>query len=107
MAARVAGQRRIHPAWWTVMLIGVIGAIIVMTTAFFTGALKSPVKVTLFSDRAGLVMETGSKVKMRGVQVGRVAQITGGNDPVKLTLDIDPDQIPYIPTNFQAQILAT
>lgn len=107
MAARVAGQRRVHPAWWTVILIGVIVAIIVMTTVLFTGALKSPVKVTLFSDRAGLVMETGSKVKMHGVQVGRVAQITGGNDPVKLTLDIEPDQIPYIPANVQAQIRAT
>ena len=49
--------------------------------------------VTLTSDRAGLVMETGAKVKMRGVQVGRVSTITGGSDgpaPVILKLEIDP-----------------
>ena len=39
-------------------------------------ALKSYVPVTLTSDRSGLVMETNAKVKLRGVQVGRVASIT-------------------------------
>ena len=34
--------------------------------------------MTLTSDRAGLVMESGAKVKMRGVQVGRVEAISGG-----------------------------
>ena len=38
----------------------------------FAGTLRSFVPVTLTSDRAGLVMETGAKVKMRGVEVGRV-----------------------------------
>ena len=44
---------------------------------------------------------------MRGVQVGRVATITGGSEPVSLKLDIDPDQIHYIPANVGAQISAT
>ena len=46
-----------------------------LTSALFTGTFKSYVPVTLTSDRSGLVMETGAKVKMRGVQVGRVATI--------------------------------
>ena len=44
-----------------------------LTYALFTGTLKSFVPVTLTSDRSGLVMESNAKVKMRGVQVGRVA----------------------------------
>jgi phospholipid/cholesterol/gamma-HCH transport system substrate-binding protein len=63
--------------------------------------------VTLTSDRAGLVMETNAKVKLRGVQVGRVAAITGGREPVVLKLEIDKDQIKYIPANVEAQIRAT
>jgi phospholipid/cholesterol/gamma-HCH transport system substrate-binding protein len=107
MASRPAGQARIHAGWWTLILIVLIVAIIVLTTVLFTGSLKSYVPVTLTSDRAGLVMESGGKVKLRGVQVGLVTQIQGGNDPVSLTLDIDPDQIKYIPANIAARIRAT
>jgi phospholipid/cholesterol/gamma-HCH transport system substrate-binding protein len=89
------------------ILIVLIVAIIVLTTVLFTGSLKSYVPVTLTSDRAGLVMESGGKVKLRGVQVGLVTQIQGGNDPVSLTLNIDPDQIKYIPANIAARIRAT
>jgi phospholipid/cholesterol/gamma-HCH transport system substrate-binding protein len=107
MRTRRAGESRIHPGWWTLILIATISVIIVLTTVLFTRSLDSYIPVTLTSDRAGLVMETGGKVKMRGVQVGRVTQITGGNDPVSLQLDIDPDQIKYIPANVQARIRAT
>ena len=82
-------------------------AAIWLTYALFTGSLKSFVPVTLTSDRAGLVMESNAKVKMRGVQVGRVASIIGGREPVQLKLEIDPDQIEHIPANVEAQIQAT
>jgi phospholipid/cholesterol/gamma-HCH transport system substrate-binding protein len=89
------------------ILIVLIVGIIVLTTVLFTGSLNPYVPVTLTSDRSGLVMESGGKVKLRGVQVGRVAQIQGGNDPVSLRLDIDPDQVKYIPANVSARIRAT
>ena len=69
------------PAWWTLILSSfVVAAVIALTAALFTGSFTSYVPVTLTSDRAGLVMETGAKVKMRGVQVGRVSPISGGRD---------------------------
>ncbi len=83
-----------------------IGAIW-LTYAMFTGSLKKFVPVTLTSDRSGLVMESDAKVKLRGVQVGRVAAIEGGTEPVKLKLEIYPDQIEHIPANVEAQIRAT
>jgi phospholipid/cholesterol/gamma-HCH transport system substrate-binding protein len=52
-------------------------------------------------------METNAKVKMRGVQVGRVAAINSGKNNVSLKLEIDPDQVRYIPANVEAQIQAT
>ncbi len=107
MASRPAGQRRIKPGWWTLILFVALVAIIVLTSVLFTGALHSYVPVTLTSDRAGLVMESGGKVKMRGVPVGKVTQITGGAGSVSLRLDIDPDQIKYIPANVEARIRAT
>src|SRR6188472_3613871 len=97
----------LHPGWWTLILVVFVVAIIWLTYALFTGSLRNYVPVTLTSERAGLVMETDAKVKLRGVQVGRVAAIQGGTEPVKLQLEIDPDQIEHIPANVEAQIRAT
>jgi phospholipid/cholesterol/gamma-HCH transport system substrate-binding protein len=107
MASRRAGEPRVRPAWWTLIFIGLVVGVLVMTGMLFEGTLKPVVPVTMTSDRAGLVMESGGKVKLRGVQVGLVSQIAGGNDSVSLKLEIYPDQIKYIPANIQARIRAT
>ncbi|MDT5291931.1 MAG: phospholipid/cholesterol/gamma-HCH transport system substrate-binding protein [Mycobacterium sp.] len=97
----------LHPGWATLILVLVVAALFWLTYALFTGTFRKSVPVTLTSDRAGLVMETNAKVKLRGVQVGRVAAITGGGEPVTLKLEIDRDQIDHIPANIEAQIRAT
>jgi phospholipid/cholesterol/gamma-HCH transport system substrate-binding protein len=101
------GENRIHPALWTLILFVAVGAFLYVTTSLFAGTFRSYVPVTLTSDRSGLVLETNAKVKMRGVQVGRVSHINGGKNTVSLRLEIDPDQIRYIPANVRAQIQAT
>jgi len=101
------GDHRIHPAWWTLILLVAVGVFVWVTTALFAGTFRSYVPVTLTSDRSGLVMETNAKVKMRGVEVGRVSQINAEKNAVSLKLEMDPDQIRYIPANVQAQIQAT
>lgn len=84
-----------------------IAALVLVTSAFYVGSFNSYVPVTLVADRAGLVMESGGKVKLRGVQVGRVSQINSGTDRVSLQLEIFPDQVKYIPANVLARIRAT
>ena len=100
-------DHRLHPAWWTLILIAVVVLIIAGTGVLFAGTFRDFVPVTLKSDRAGLVMEPGAKVKMRGVQVGRVGDIKGGLDQVSLNLEMDPDQLSQIPANVTAEIRAT
>jgi phospholipid/cholesterol/gamma-HCH transport system substrate-binding protein len=102
-----AGFSRIHPAWWTATLIALIATFMWLCSALFAGTLTKSVAVTLTSDRAGLVMESGAKVKLRGVPVGRVAGVESGSNPVRLKLEFFPDQIDHIPANAQAQIRAT
>jgi phospholipid/cholesterol/gamma-HCH transport system substrate-binding protein len=97
----------LHPTWWALILITVVGVLIFITAVMFEGTFRSVVPVTLTSDRTGLVMEAGGKVKMRGVEVGRVAEINGGSSPVRLKLEIYPDQIRFIPANVGAEIRAT
>lgn len=95
-----------HPTVWAAVLIATVLAFVGLCSAMFAGALNPYVPVTLVSERAGLVMESGAKVKLRGVPVGRVAGIEGGN-PVRLKLELDPDQVSRIPANVDAQIRAT
>lgn len=98
---------RVHPLWWTAALFAAILAIVLVCSAFFVGTFSTYVPVTLTSERSGLVMESGAKVKLRGVEVGRVEGITGGRQPVGLKLDLFPDQIRHIPANVAAEIKAT
>ncbi|EUA23593.1 mce related family protein [Mycobacterium xenopi 4042] len=96
----------LHPALWTVIFLAVIVALTALTIGAFNRDLRPYARVTLASDRSGLVMEPGAKVKLRGVQVGRVSSIQPG-DPVKLQLELYPEQLKYIPANITAQITAT
>lgn len=95
----------LHPALWTVVLFAVIIGSVVLTLGAFNRDFRPYARVTLAADRSGLVMEVGAKVKLRGVLVGRVASIEPG-EPVKLQLELYPEQLKYIPANVAAQITA-
>lgn len=100
-------RRGIHPLWWTAALFATVIGLVLLCSAIFAGTFRKYVPVTLTSDRSGLVMETGAKVKLNGVQVGRVSGIEGGSRTAALKLEIDPDQARYIPANVEAEIAAT
>lgn len=97
----------LSPRWCTALLLAAICVFVVVCSAQFSGQFRRSVPVTLTADRAGLVMESGAKVKLRGVVVGRVGHIRSATDTAELTLELDPDQIRYIPDNIGARIEAT
>ena len=57
------------------MTVAIICAIFALAVGLFQGSFTETVPVTVMSQRAGLVMNPDAKVKMRGVQVGKVASI--------------------------------
>jgi phospholipid/cholesterol/gamma-HCH transport system substrate-binding protein len=77
----------------------------------FRGDLADKTQLTLLSPRAGLVVEPGSKVTFNGVQIGRVSHIEmidrHGTPMARLTLDVYPNYLRYIPANVIAEIKAT
>jgi phospholipid/cholesterol/gamma-HCH transport system substrate-binding protein len=77
----------------------------------FRGDLTDKTHLTLLPSRAGLVVEKGSKVTYNGVEIGRVAHIGmvdgQGTPKAKLTLDVNPRYLSYIPANVAAEIRAT
>lgn len=101
------GHRKVRPAWWSLALCAALALIIFICWSLFAGTFRSYVPVTLTSERSGLVMEPGAKVKLRGVEVGRVGAIRHGAQAASLQLQIFPDQISHIPANVEAQVRAT
>ena len=91
-----------------VVITSVVAAFIYLQ---FRGDLTDKIHLTLLSPRAGLVVETGSKVTYNGVEIGRVARIDmieeHGTPKAKLTLDVNPRYISNIPANVVAEIRAT
>src|SRR6201988_3219979 len=77
----------------------------------YKGDFTDKTKLTMLYDRAGLVMDPGSKVTYNGVQIGRVSQIdeieNDGKPAAKLTLDVYPKYLRLIPANVDARIVAT
>jgi phospholipid/cholesterol/gamma-HCH transport system substrate-binding protein len=99
----------IDPIWWAPVLLLVVVAVSALTAMMFSGTLRTTVPLTVISDRAGLVMEDGAKVKLRGVQIGEVASVDPYADPAgtnlsKLTLKISPNEFQYLPSNVEAEI---
>lgn len=77
----------------------------------YKGDFTEKTKLTMLSDRAGLVMDPGSKVTYNGVQIGRVAHINeierDGKPAAKFTLEVYPKYLRLIPANVDARIVAT
>ncbi|MCV7424011.1 MCE family protein [Mycobacterium yunnanensis] len=99
----------IDPIWYAPVLVLVVVGLITMTAVLFSGTYRTTVPVTIVSDRIGLVMENGAKVKLRGVQVGTVSSLgTQGNShgtPLStLQLKLDPGPFQYLPANVEAEI---
>jgi phospholipid/cholesterol/gamma-HCH transport system substrate-binding protein len=61
--------------------------------------------------RAGLVLDSGSKVTYNGVVIGKVADVeeidADGEPAAKVTLDVNPKYMMSIPANVEAHIRAT
>jgi virulence factor Mce-like protein len=85
-----------------VLALVLIAALVI---ALFRGTFTKSLPVTVISDRAGLVMDKDAKVKMRGVQVGKVEGIEDRADGTAvLHLAMEPSQMALIPSNVLVDI---
>lgn len=88
------------------LVLGIV-AIVVVALTMFSGGFTESTPITVMSSRAGLVMEPDAKVKLRGVQVGRVESISLDGDEANLKLAMDPKQMSKIPSNAEVEIKST
>ena len=88
--------------------VAVLTGIVVLAVEMFHGVFVPSTPVTVVSARAGLVMNPDAKVKLHGVEVGRVATIGPRPDGgAVLHLALNPKWLGLIPANVDAHIVSS
>lgn len=106
--ARPPRGRNYLPPLLGLITVFSICAIFAFAVGLFRGSFTESVPVTVISQRAGLVMNPDAKVKMRGVQVGKVDSIEPlPNGQAAIHLAMDPSQLRYIPSNVLVDIASS
>jgi phospholipid/cholesterol/gamma-HCH transport system substrate-binding protein len=88
-------------------LAAVVTATIVFCALSFHGDLDDTVSITVVSDRSGLVMDPGAKVKLHDVLIGRVRSVTQSGGSARLNLAIDTNRFRLLSANTTAEIKST
>lgn len=97
---------------WRYVLAGAgftmfLGLLAVLSIAQYHRVFDRVVAVSLLADRSGLLMEPGSPVKLRGVEVGSVSEVTTDGTGARVTVELDPDQAERIPAEVSANLVPT
>ena len=94
----------------TVFLI-LIAALLTLVFLQFRGDLSSTTTLTMIAQRSGLVMDSGSKITLNGVVIGRVGKVYSttrdGKSMAQVELRVDSHYVPSIPANVHADIKAS
>lgn len=90
------------------MLLAIAGSLVFLQ---FRGDLERNTHLTVLAPRAGLGVDPGAKVTYNGVEIGKVAGVdyvdVDSAPKAKLTLDVVPRYVGFIPRNVVADVSAT
>ncbi|MGW0248175.1 MCE family protein [Nocardia goodfellowii] len=84
-----------------------LAALVAVAMVMFVGGFTSTETITVTAPRSGLVLDTDAKVKVRGVEIGRVASVEHSAESARLSLEIDPEQLKLVPDNAGVDIRST
>jgi phospholipid/cholesterol/gamma-HCH transport system substrate-binding protein len=90
-----------------VVFLLVFALLVWLSVALYNKQFTPVATVTLYTDSVGNEMHPGADVKIRGVQVGEVRQISADGTGAKLVLAIQPGMVNQIPANVTAEMLPT
>lgn len=98
------------PMSWRHVLVGagftaLLGLLAVLSVAQYHRAFDRVVPISILADRSGLLMEPGSPVKLRGVEVGSVSEVSTDGTGARVSVELDPDQAERIPAEVTANLV--
>ena len=85
-------------------LILIIGLLTAGALGRFFGYFEPTVPITVYTDRVGLVMDDGSKVRARGVDIGQVSDIRREENVSVIDLKVNPELLRSVPSNATVHI---
>jgi phospholipid/cholesterol/gamma-HCH transport system substrate-binding protein len=91
-------------------LLGLTGVaafvgMVALCVALYGQAFLTSVPVTVLADRSGLLMESGAAVKLNGVVVGQVSDVSTDGAGARIGLALQPRMVGHIPADVSAQIV--
>ncbi|MEU6641033.1 MCE family protein [Saccharomonospora sp. NPDC046836] len=87
------------------LLVALLAGGVLLSIAVYNKSFSTFVRVTLEADTIGNQLTEHSDVKVRGLIVGSVADIVATESGARLTLNLDPEQTPLVPSNVSARFL--
>jgi phospholipid/cholesterol/gamma-HCH transport system substrate-binding protein len=88
-----------------IAFLGVMGLLLSGTVALYRGSFTPTVHVVVAADRAGLTMDQGAAVKLRGVEVGKVTGVRTVPHGTELDVNLYRRYVDRIPAAVTAQIV--
>ncbi|MGN6721851.1 MAG: MCE family protein [Marmoricola sp.] len=90
-----------------VAFLATIALLIWLSIAIYDKAFQSVTTVTVDANRAGLQLPKFGDVRMHGVIVGQIRNVSQQGDHAVITLGVDPTMAKQIPSNVTVEILPT
>ena len=87
------------------LLLMVVATLVWLSIAMFRQQFRTTTPVTMHISHAGLQLLPGSDVKLRGIIVGSVAQITSNGDGADIKMRLTPKWAKRIPANVSARLV--
>ena len=94
-------RRRVQGVAFLAVVISLIG----LSIAKYSGAFSDGVPVTLRVDHTGLQLDKHSDVKVRGLIVGEVTDLSSSGAAATVALRLKPEMVHLIPDNVSARLL--
>ncbi|WP_435591566.1 MCE family protein [Nocardia sp. bgisy118] len=88
-------------------LVSTIVAVLFVASALYTGRFEPTATVVVDAPRTGLVLDPDAAVRLRGVDIGRVAAVEPHDGRVWLRLALDPGLLRMVPENTLVDIRST
>lgn len=88
-----------------VAFLVIVSMLVALSVATYAKVFTSVVTVTLPTDKVGNQLAVLGDVKIRGLIVGQIRQITPTTRGAELELALDPDKVEVIPRNVTAQFI--
>jgi phospholipid/cholesterol/gamma-HCH transport system substrate-binding protein len=85
--------------------IVVIAALVSLSIALYNKAFTPVVRVSLTTDKLGNQLQPHGDVKVRGLIVGEIREITPTEQGSRLELALDPEKVELIPRNVSARFI--